>query len=422
MNAQEPFAPSSTDHMIGSDLGADPLAMFGADADAVPYRFRHAFVRLLSERRRGRRFDLYVVHLPVLFGDAHLTPQARDRLGHSVQKIADEMFADKGAAMLSGKDAVVMALPGLATSLADSMARQMGIEVRRFIFGNGKPALQGVLSRLSVWPDGAITRGQLALDAAPAQERKQLSDDELARLARGWTVQYQPIWEVSRRGLTAYRAGMVKENEQGALITPDRLTPEIRARLDGKLLRQSAKHLEGLLRMGKKFDLIVPISAALIGQTSIFADFLRMIAGLPDVIRRHLLLELDVSPYYDDLNQMLQIRQLLQPHCNGLLARTDVDTSAIYAVAKAGWTGCGMDLTGCDLDEASLMMILNQYAESAEQAHMKTFLCGVRTFSITTAAVCAGFHHVDGPAVHQVMGIPNQAMRFDVLDLFARLG
>ena len=399
----------------------DPVSLFGGDAEDLPYRFRHAFVRLLSERRRGRRFDLYVVHLPVLFGEAKLTPHARERLGSNIQKIAEDIFGEKGAAMLSGQETVVMALPRLVTSLADSMARHAGLEIRRYIFGDGRPGLAGLLSRLSVWPYGTVTRGDVRLDVVADNGQKPLSEDEMARLARGWSVQYQPIWEVSRRALTAYRAGMVKETDQGALITADRLSPEMRARLDGKLLRLAAKHLEGLLRMGKKFDLVLPLSAALIQQPAIFSDFLRNLAALPDVTRRHLFLEVDIQPIQHDLNRLQEVRQILAPHCHGVLARTGLENIPFSSLATAGWHGAGVDLAAFDIDESSLMGWLNNYAEAAEQFRLKTFLCGVKTFSMTTAAVCAGFDHVDGQAVHQVMGIPNQAMRFDVLDLFARL-
>lgn len=414
-----PHDHAMTDH--ADPPGSEALLLLGKDADALPHRFRHALVRLMSERRRGRRFDLYVIHMPILFGSAALTQQARERMAAGIAKTAEEMFGDKGASMLSGHEAVVMALPGIATGLADSMVRQMGLEVRRHIFGDGRPALAGLLSRLSVWPDGSVTRGDIRLDQQQHDGQKNLKDDDVARMVRGWNVQYQPIWEVSRRALTAYRASMIRENDQGTLMTPDKLPTEIRAKLDGKLLRQAAKHLEGLLRMGKKFDLVLPLSQALTGQSAIFADFLRELATLPDIIRRHLLIEIDVTLIERDLNQLLQLRQVLSPHCRGLLARTGLSAQAIPMIAKAGWLGCGMDLSMQDYDESGLMQLLNIYAEQAEQHRQKTFLCGVRTFSVTTAAVCAGFDHVDGPAVHQVIGIPNQAMRFDILDLFARL-
>lgn len=79
-----------------------------------------------------------------------------------------------------------------------------------------------------------------------------------------------------------------------------------------------------------------------------------------------------------------------------------------------GIQGAGIDLCGDAMPENAMMQYLNRFAQAAEKEKLTSYLAGVSSLSLSTAASCTGIEHLSGdvvaPPVEEPEGIQQKAL------------
>jgi hypothetical protein len=73
------------------------------------------------------------------------------------------------------------------------------------------------------------------------------------------------------------------------------------------------------------------------------------------------------------------------------------------------------------LSQATLIEKLPQFAERANRQGLRTYVHGLSSTAMATAAITAGFDYVDGDAVATIADTPSDAYPFTVENLYASI-
>ena len=79
------------------------------------------------------------------------------------------------------------------------------------------------------------------------------------------------------------------------------------------------------------------------------------------------------------------------------------------------------DVGGEVEDERDLIRAMQRFTKPSEGVGLRTYIRGLSSLSMTTAAICAGFDQVDGDAVASIVDAPKAMYRFEPLDLIRNL-
>jgi hypothetical protein len=198
----------------------------------------------------------------------------------------------------------------------------------------------------------------------------ELAPDSLAILALDRAVLHRVAYELERLG---------GENSPGLLSLP--------------------VHYESLATPSRRRDFAALCTSEFGhagGQRVIFE-----LAGLPQGVPQSQLVELVAS---------------LRPHSKAVLARLQPEQTAFPAFRQAGIHAVGIDIYSAAEPEEVLFPKLDAFVAAASLAGLKTYCHGIRSLSLYSAAIAAGFDYVDGHAITHAVEAPKKALHYP-LDL-----
>lgn len=89
----------------------------------------------------------------------------------------------------------------------------------------------------------------------------------------------------------------------------------------------------------------------------------------------------------------------LHPHSRAVMARFSLDHTSFPEFRTGGLHAVGIDLYATDEKEAVIMKKMEVFVTSADKNHLKTYVLGLRSISLFTAAVTEGFDYIAGHAL-----------------------
>lgn len=111
------------------------------------------------------------------------------------------------------------------------------------------------------------------------------------------------------------------------------------------------------------------------------------VVGLPDGIPQVRLVDLVSS---------------LRPHCRAVIARFTPEHRNFPAFRTSGLHAVGIDIYASLKREDVLMREMESFAQAANQNKLKTYVSGIRSISLYTAAVAAGYDYAAGHALTSI--------------------
>jgi hypothetical protein len=87
-----------------------------------------------------------------------------------------------------------------------------------------------------------------------------------------------------------------------------------------------------------------------------------------------------------------------------------------FAASRIAAVGC--DLTQQGGSELALMQQMARFNRGAAKAGIATYLRGIRSLSLATAALGAGFTHIDGDVIAATVDQPRGIVEFSLFDLY----
>lgn len=120
-------------------------------------------------------------------------------------------------------------------------------------------------------------------------------------------------------------------------------------------------------------------------------------------------------------SRLVELVGMLRPSARAVIARFPLTRRSFASCRAAGLHAVGADIYYSKEREAVLMREMDQFVEAAEKEMLRTYIHGLRTISLNTAAIAAGFDYIDGYALTSVANIPKQATRYDLHSLYRPL-
>jgi hypothetical protein len=109
----------------------------------------------------------------------------------------------------------------------------------------------------------------------------------------------------------------------------------------------------------------------------------------------------------------------LKVYLGAVVVRLPLETVSFGNFADTGISAVGTDVATRGVSEEWVTARLRSFAEKAEKARLLTYVRGLRSFSLTLAAVTNGFVFVDGDAISSATEHPDVAFRLSADDLYA---
>ncbi len=149
--------------------------------------------------------------------------------------------------------------------------------------------------------------------------------------------------------------------------------------------------------------------------------YLRGLADLSEVERRHIVLELvDLPPDLPGFRIGKAIQTMRQV-ARTVMARVPIDIKNLDLWHGTGVHAVGFDLGALRTDQRALLPKLESFAAQAEKVELRKFIYGLDTISAVTMAVSAGFDYIEGEAVCAPVASIAHVRPFETEDLLAHL-
>ncbi len=221
---------------------------------------------------------------------------------------------------------------------------------------------------------------------------------------------YLPMWQISKKAINSYLCQLALQ--AGDEIHPiealfdDEIDEVVIASLDRLVLRESLKSIGLLLKSGRRNNIVVPVHFATLASSRARREYLGVLALVRPEHRPYLIWELSYPHIGISNSPILQAASLLRPYGRRILLRVRIDYRHFDNLAVAGIYAVGTDIADGNLGEASTIHKMDTFRARVEQAGLKAYLHGANSLSLATAAVCAGFDHIDGDVIARSIDNP----------------
>lgn len=259
---------------------------------------------------------------------------------------------------------------------------------------------------------------------ATAKDDDWWEDDDTDPLANIQLV-YRPMWDVKRNAVTTYVCAPARPGPAGRLLVgeseiPRLDDPEVALRLDQLVQKRVIGDLRKLVAAGQQQLLCVPVhfETLAVGQRRM-TYIERCQRGIPPEGVKLLVFELTGVPEGIPQNRLLEIATSLKRFSRGVLLRTTPTHPWFRPPSETGIAALGVECHSSSVPEAKLIADMERFATAAKKVGLATYVHGLRTISLTTAAIAAGFDFVDGDVVTSVVEQPRGAYAYQMTDLYA---
>jgi hypothetical protein len=235
---------------------------------------------------------------------------------------------------------------------------------------------------------------------------------------------YRPMWDTTLSVLSAYFCvPMLPGAGTGAAFVDAGLAlggdPEALAHLDfalqervlGDLQQMHSEHCRVLIVLCVHFETL----AAAAQRRRYVEALARSVA--PDAAK---LLVIEIVDVPDGVppSRIFDLAAALRPHCRSVSARLRVECAALNGFNSAHIYAVGCDIGASQAPELTVMQQLARFSRAAEKAGLASFVHGLRSVSLTGAAVGAGFRYIDGEGVHKLVDRPERVTSFNLSDIY----
>lgn len=216
---------------------------------------------------------------------------------------------------------------------------------------------------------------------------------------------YRPIWSVRNHAVAAYGCRATVDDPGGKQLTAYEVVPpsapaRFLSRLDLLVLRRAAQDLVWSEREGKAMLLIIPAHYETMARTRARVAYVSECQMITAALRRRLLIELVGVEEGVPASRLNELTQPLVAECRGVLLRLPMGYSRFDVIKETKVYACGFDVReGADMTEAELFDVLDRFCGDVERIGRRKYIRHVKTTSLLTAAIGAGFDYVDGDVV-----------------------
>lgn len=238
----------------------------------------------------------------------------------------------------------------------------------------------------------------------------------------GITYSFRPSWDPGRGVIAAYlcvpelfeepsgrrrEAHLILGNDNSALET-----------LDFTVLDHVISVLDGVVREKRRLLITAPVRFETLTSAANRRRYIDALSRLSADAAALLVIELVAVPEGVPQARLLEISSPLRAHARAVIARLAPETADFAQFAGSRIAAVGCDISCQSGSELALMQQMARFSRGAAKAGIATYLRGIRTVSLATAALGAGFAHVDGDAIAAAIPLPRGIVQFSLFDLY----
>jgi hypothetical protein len=233
---------------------------------------------------------------------------------------------------------------------------------------------------------------------------------------------FRPIWDVRRGAVFNFIAVPVIKTLGGRIVSGESalegFADDRHARLEYDILL--LKRVMGeLMRVGaqdRRLLFTIPIHVDTVSVPSSRTEYLRVWRELPLVLQRLAMFDLVGAGDGFPQSRLIEILPSLKPVSRAITLRLPL--SAAPVIGRFAHVGLhALSAEAAMGREEAQAAEFEKFVVAAEKALLLTYVHGIRTGGLARAAVAAGFHCLDGPAIGNAEANPKDALRFSMADL-----
>lgn len=385
--SSNPTVSTGRVHLIGLEKIKD---MLGDDWDRLKGK-AHRIVRSAIEDRLGPQ-DMCTLYedLSYLVVFAKLSKEeAQLKCSMIAQEIASRLIGTQTASNFTNVSALAVKEDGK-------------------VYFEELPSIAKLAGQLE--KEAAKTEKMKAAPIAAAKGDKEKDEIDWSKIK----LVFRPLWYVRHEMVTTFLSVPVREAGRGSFaygydLLPDPHNHEDIAKLDSRVLYGVSKELKRIVAEGKKALLSVPVHFETLASSQRRLDFIKLcselLAGHDDLM----VFELVELPDGIPQSRIVELVSALRAHARAVTARFSLDHRNFTACRIAGLHAVGADIFSDKRKEADIMREMDDFVGMANNQNLKTYIHGVRTLSMKTAAVASGFDYIDGYALTSVVDAPDRA-------------
>lgn len=234
---------------------------------------------------------------------------------------------------------------------------------------------------------------------------------------------YRPSWDPARGVIAAYLCvpqlpdgPSGRRRDAGAVLGHDIRAHE---KLDVAVLKHVVGVLDVLVREKRRLLVTMPVSFETLSAAVYRRHYINALHDrLSPEAASLLVIELVDVPDGVPQARLVEISSPLRARARAVIARVRPDATDFAAFAGSRIAAVGCDLSRQGGSELALMQQMARFTRGAAKVGLATYLRGIRSLSLTTAALGAGFAHVDGDAIAPPVDLPRGIVEFSLFDLY----
>jgi hypothetical protein len=190
--------------------------------------------------------------------------------------------------------------------------------------------------------------------------------------------------------------------------------------LDTRTLQKVTADLHEVIAAGRALLLAVPVHYPTLASGHYRDAYLRLCRLVPRPRGSFIVFELVDVPEGIPQTRLVELVGMVKPFARAILLRLPLENKLFKQARDARISAVGADLTHRVEPETDTIASMHRFVQAASGAGLRTYVHGVRSTSLASAAAGAGFDYVDGDSVTSVMNLPDRIFRFGIRDLYTR--
>lgn len=172
--------------------------------------------------------------------------------------------------------------------------------------------------------------------------------------------------------------------------------------LDHLIQHVAALELDKMIKSHSRSLIALPVHFETLAGVQRRMKYLSNIEEIMDVHTKRIVFEMVGLPDNIPQTRILELTSALRSHSRAIIARFSTSHGDFPAYRTAGLHAVGIDVFNQSKPEKMLIKDMETFAENAKENNLRTYVHGVRSISLLTAAICAGFDYIDGYALSSV--------------------
>ena len=215
---------------------------------------------------------------------------------------------------------------------------------------------------------------------------------------------YVPVWEVRRNVVFCYLCEPFWKLPDGQTIREDALGDQLAdirrlAAVDTEVLRDAAAVADDILEHDRMAQLLVPVHFRTLASRDGADRYSGAVRSASIELHERIFLEIVGVPADFDRDHLARVVEGLRSVCRGVFARVDFGFRRFADLATCHVYSVGLSLSGDNRREADIIADFTGFIDGAAAASIKSHVHGIRTTSVSVAAVCAGFDLVGSEGI-----------------------